>query len=66
MLWAMCRKIAFVLSNMGPDVQGDQFYEDRLSRGTGSGGPEVRESNGFRTKCVTAALVISKQLQSFS
>ena len=40
----------------GPLVQGDQFYEDHLSRGTESGGPEVRGSNGFRTKCVAADL----------
>ena len=26
-------------------VQGDQFYEDCLSIGTGSGGPEVQDSN---------------------
>ena len=38
----------------GSFVQGDQFYWDHLSRGTGSGGPEVRVSNGFGTKCVTA------------
>ena len=38
----------------GPFVQGNQFYGDRLSRGTGSRGPEVRGSNGFGTKCVTA------------
>ena len=38
----------------GPFVQGDQFYGDRLSRGTGSWGPEVRGSNGLRTKCIEA------------
>ena len=38
----------------GPFVQWDQFYGDRLSRGTGSGGPEVRGSNGFGTKSVAA------------
>ena len=38
----------------GPFVQGDQFNGDRLSRGTASGGPEVRGSNGFGTKCVAA------------
>ena len=32
-------------------VQGDQ-YGDHLSKGTGSGVPEVRGSNGFGTKCV--------------
>ena len=40
----------------GPFVQGDQFNGDRLSRGTGSGGPEVRGSNGFGTKCAAAAI----------
>ena len=38
----------------GPFVQRDQFYGDHLSRGTVSGGLEVRGSNGFRTKCVAA------------
>ena len=37
----------------GPFVQGDQFYEDCLSRGTGSGGPEWG-SNGFGTKWFAA------------
>ena len=31
----------------GPFVQVDRFYGDRLSRGKGSGGPEVPVSNGF-------------------
>ena len=35
-------------------VQGDRFYGDLLSRGTGSGGLEVRGSNLFGTKCVAA------------
>ena len=38
----------------GPFVQGDQFHGDHLSRGKGSGGPEVQESNGLGTKCVAA------------
>ena len=38
----------------GPFIQGDQFYGDRLSRGTGSGKPEVQGSNGFGTSCVAA------------
>ena len=38
----------------GPFVQGDQFYEDRLSRGTGSGGPEIWGSSGFGTKWFAA------------
>ena len=33
---------------------GTEFHGDPLSRGTGSGGPEVRASNGFGTKCVVA------------
>ena len=33
---------------------GTKFDGYRLSRGTGSGGPEVRESNGFGNKCVAA------------
>ena len=35
-----------------PFFQGDRFYGDFLSRGTGSGEPEVWGSNGFGTKCV--------------
>ena len=35
--------------SMGTELDGD-----RLSRGTESGGPEVRGSNGFGTKCVAA------------
>ena len=38
----------------GRFVQGDQFYGDGLSRGTGSRGQEVQGSNGFGTICVTA------------
>ena len=37
-------------------VQGDQFYGDHLSRGTGSGGLKVRESNGFGTKLCTSVI----------
>ena len=33
---------------------GTEFHGDPFSRGTGSGGPEVRASNGFGTKCVVA------------
>ena len=40
----------------GPFVHGDQIGWDHLSRGTGSGGPEVRGSNGFGTKCVAAVI----------
>ena len=42
----------------GPYVQGNQFYGDRLSSGTKSGGPDVRGSNWFSTKCVTALIRI--------
>ena len=41
----------------GPFVQGDQFYGDCLSRGTGSWGPEVRGPNGFETKWVAADII---------
>ena len=41
----------------GQFVQGDQLYGDILSRGTGSGGPEVWGSNWFGTKCVAARVV---------
>ena len=37
---------------LGPFVQGGQSYGNRLSRRTGSGGPEVRGSNWFGTKCI--------------
>ena len=37
-------------------VQEGQFYRDRLSRGTGSVGPEVRGSNQLGTKSVTVPL----------
>ena len=43
----------------GPFVQGDQIFGDHLSRGTGSGGPEVWGSNGFGTKCVAASILPS-------
>ena len=33
--------------------RGGQFYGDRLSRGTGSGGLEVRGSNGFGIKYIS-------------
>ena len=33
---------------------GTEFHGDPLSRGTGSGGPEVQASSGFGTKCVVA------------
>ena len=46
----------------GPFFQGDQFYGDRLSRGTRSGGLEVRGSNGFGTKCVAALCLVVKKL----
>ena len=36
--------------SMGTKFDGDRCW----SRGTGSGGPEVRGSNRFRTKCVAA------------
>ena len=41
----------------GLSVQRDQFYGDHLSRGTESGVPEVRGSNGFGTKFVAAEIV---------
>ena len=33
----------------GSFVQGDQIFRDQMSMGTGSGGPEVRGSNGLGT-----------------
>ena len=33
---------------------GGSIFRDRCSRGTGSGRPEVRELNGFGTKCIAA------------
>jgi hypothetical protein len=44
---------------MGTICQGGSTFWDRLSQGTGSGGTEVRGSNGFETKCV-AALIINQ------
>ena len=46
----------------GPFVYGDRIWwgrfvqGDRLSRVSGSGGPEIRGSNGFGTKCVAAKI----------
>ena len=47
---------------LGPIVQGDRKWGDLLSigtkcLGTGCGGPEVRGSNGFGTKCVAAQIL---------
>ena len=44
------------LNLLGSFVQGDRFYGDGLSRGTGSEGLKVHGSNGFETKCVAANL----------
>ena len=49
----------------GPFVQGDQILGGHLSRGINfmgivcpeSGGPEVRGSNEFGTKCVAAEFI---------
>ena len=41
----------------GPSVLGEQFYGDRLSRGTGSGGLKVRGSNECGTKRVAASCI---------
>ena len=38
----------------GNFVRGDRFYGDRLSRGTGSGEPELLGSNWFGSKCVAS------------
>ena len=38
----------------GPFVRGDRSFGDHFSMGTGSWGPEVQGSNGFRTKCIEA------------
>ena len=39
------------------DLQGHQFYGDGLSRGTGRLELEVRGSNGFRTKYISACFL---------